>query len=64
MHRLYKRTESLYVEDARKVVGEDASADWLPRSVYTALVFSQDVNYYSYKKNLMYVCTTKVATQF
>ena len=40
VQRFYKRAESLYAVDARKVVGEDASADWLPRSVYTALVFS------------------------
>ena len=33
MQRLYKRAESLYAVDARKVVGEDASADWLPHSV-------------------------------
>ena len=33
MQRLYKRAESLYAVDARKVVGDDASADWLPCSV-------------------------------
>ena len=63
--RLHKRAESLYAVDARKIVGEDASADWLPCSVLLfAIVAGRAVNdkctldfnyYYSY------VCTIKGA---
>ena len=43
--RLHKRAESLYAVDARKVVGEDASADWLPCSVLLfAIVAGRAVN--------------------